>query len=66
MLCKTPFIWIRFFRRKTYPWTILALAVCKIIYLCGTQQDKEKFRLMVALAKIDFVKFYAFINDLLW
>jgi len=66
MLCKTPFIWFRLFRRQTYPWTMLAIATCEVIYLCGTQQDKEKIRLMVALAKIDFVKFYAFINDLLW
>lgn len=66
MLCKKPFIWFRLFRRQTYHWMILAIAACKVIYLCGTQQDKEKIRLMVALAKIDFVKFYAFMNDLLW
>lgn len=65
MLCKTSVLF-RLFRRKTYHWMILASATCKVIYLCGTQQDKEKIRLMVALAKIDFVKFYAFINDLLW
>jgi len=66
MLCKTPFVWLRFFRRQTYHWMILAIATCKVIYLCETQQHKEKIRLMVSLAKIDFVKFYAFMNDLLW
>lgn len=65
MLCKTS-VWFRLFRRKTYHWMILVIATCKVIYLCETQQDKEKIRLMVALAKIDFVKFYAFMNDLLW
>ncbi len=66
MLYKTSFVWFRFFRRKTYPWIILGLATCKVIYLCGTEQDKEKVRLKVALAKINFVKFYALMNDLLW
>ncbi|PSB29215.1 hypothetical protein [Chlorogloea sp. CCALA 695] len=66
MLYKTSFVWFRFFRRKTYLWLILAIASCKVIYLCGTEQQKEKNRLAVAIVKIDFVKFYAFINDLLW
>ncbi|MBW4662816.1 MAG: hypothetical protein KME01_01215 [Chroococcus sp. CMT-3BRIN-NPC107] len=66
MLYKTSFVWFRFFRRKTYSWMILAIAACKVVYLCGTAQDKEKVRLIIALAKIDFVKFYAFMNDLLW
>lgn len=65
MLCKTS-VWFRLFRRQNHPMIILAIAACKVIYLCGTQQDKEKIRLMVAVAKIDFVKFYAFMNDLLW
>ena len=66
MIYKSPFVWLRFFRRKTYLWLILVIASSKIIYLCGTEQQKEKTRLQVALAKIDFVKFYAFMNDLLW
>ena len=64
--CKTSIIWLRFFRRKTYPWIILAIAACKFVYLCGNEQDREKARLMATLAKIDFVAFYAFMNDLLW
>ena len=59
-------IWFRLFRQKTYPWIILAIAAYKLVYLCGNEQDREKARLMAALAKIDFVAFYAFINDLLW
>lgn len=66
MLYKTSFVWFRFFRRKSYLWLIIAIAFYKVIYLCGTEQQKEKTRLQVALAKIDFVKVYAFINDLLW
>lgn len=66
MLYKTSFVWFRFFRRKTYSWLILAIATSKVIYLCGSEQEKEITRLKVALAKIDFVKIYAFINDLLW
>ncbi len=68
MLYKTSFVWFRFFRRKTYFLVILAIASCKVIYLCGTEKDKEKekARLQVALAKIDFVKVYTFMNDLLW
>ncbi len=65
MLCKTS-VWFRLFRRQNYDWMILVIATCKVIYLGVTQQNKEKIRLMVALAKIDFVKIYAFMNDLLW
>jgi len=65
MIYKPP-VWLRFFRRKTSPLMTIAIAPCKVIYLCGTEQDKEKVRLKVALAKIDFVKVYAFMNDLLW
>ncbi len=66
MLYKTSFVWFRFVRRKTYPWVILAVALSKVIYLSGTEQKREKTRVMVALAKLDFGKIYAFMNDLLW
>ncbi len=66
MLCKTSFVWLRYFRRKTYPWIIIAIATSRFTYLDATEKEREKVRLMMALAKIDFVKFYAFINDLLW
>ncbi len=66
MIYKSPLVWLRFFRRKTSPLMTIAIASSKVIYLCGTEQKREKNRLAVALAKIDFVKFYAFINDLLW
>ena len=66
MIYKSPFVWLRFFRRKTSPLVTKEIASSKVIYLCGTEQKREKNRLAIALAKIDFVKFYAFINDLLW
>jgi hypothetical protein len=64
--CRTPLVWVRLFRRKIYSWATLAIAAYKLVYFCGTEQDKEKVRLMMALAKIDFVTVYAFMNDLLW
>ncbi|WP_009632769.1 hypothetical protein [Synechocystis sp. PCC 7509] len=66
MLYKTSFVWFRFFRRKTYPWVIIAIASSKVICSNGTEKTKEQVRLMVTLAKIDFVKIYGFMNDLLW
>lgn len=65
MLCKNSFVWFRFWRRKTYPWQTLAIASCKIVWMCG-EQDREKTRLMLALTKIDFVGVYSLLNDLLW
>lgn len=65
MLGKT-YVWLRLLRRQSYHWMILAIATCKVIYLCGTQQDREKARLQIALARIDFAFVYAFMNDLLW
>ena len=64
--CKTSIVWLRFFRRKTYPWIILVITAYKLVYLCGNEQEREKVRLMIALARIDFVAVYAFMNDLLW
>lgn len=64
MLSKT-LVGFRLVRRKTYPWAILAIAAYKLVHLRGIEQDKE-IRLMIALAKIDFVSVYAFMNDLLW
>lgn len=57
---------VRFLRRKAYPWTALAVAPGKVLWLWGTERDREKACLMMALAKIDFVGAYAFLNDLLW
>lgn len=66
MLYKTSFVWLRFFRRKTYLWMILAIEIGKLTYFGKTERDREKASLQIALAKIDFVKFYALLNDLLW
>lgn len=65
MLHKT-LVWLRFWRRKTYPWAVLAIAADKLVHLRGIEQDKEKARLMMAVAKINFVSVYTFMNDLLW
>lgn len=53
-------------RRKINLWTTLAIAACKIVCLDGVERDREIVRFMAALAKIDFVGVYAFMNDLLW
>lgn len=66
MLYKKSFVWLRLFRRKTYLWLLLGVASIRVIYLGGTEQQREKARWMVALAKLDFVKIYGFMNDLLW
>lgn len=65
MLYKS-FVWLRFLRRKTYPWIISAIAAYKLVYLYGNEQEREKVRLRIALTKIDFVAIHAFMNDLLW
>lgn len=65
MLFHTSLIWFRFWRRKTYPWMTLAIATYKVFCLYGVERDRET-RLMMALAKIDFVSILAFMNDLLW
>jgi hypothetical protein len=66
MLCKTSLVWGRFFRRKTNPWTTLAIAACKVVCSCGIERSRENVRLMVALVRIDAVKVLEFMNELLW
>lgn len=65
MLCKS-LVWFRFLRRKIYPWPTLAIACCRLMWMCSDERRKEKVRLMLALTKIDFVNVYSFLNDLLW
>ncbi len=64
--CRNSLAWFRLIRKKTYPWTTLIIAGCKILYSCGIERDREKVRFMLAMIKIDFVRVYEFINDLLW
>mgnify|MGYP005842264521 CR=1 FL=1 len=66
MLCRTSLVWLRFFRRKIYPWTTLAIAACKIPCACRLERTREIVRLMVALTRIDAVAVCEFLNDLLW
>jgi hypothetical protein len=62
---RTSLVWFWLIRR-TYPWITLFIIGCKIIYSVGIQQDREKVRFMLAMTKIDFVRVYQFLNDLLW
>lgn len=67
MLCKPCLVRFRFWRRKTYPWIMLANAVGRVIVASGSQRDREKVRWMVALSRIDLASALGFINDwLLW
>ena len=66
MLCKTSLVWLRFGRRKTYPWITLVIASYKIACFGEVERDREKARLMMALAKINFVGVLELLNDLLW
>jgi hypothetical protein len=66
MLCKASLVWFRFFRRKTHFWIALAIAASQFVCSCGTARDREKVRMMLALARINFVGVLEFMNELLW
>ena len=44
----------------------LAIASCNIACFCKVERDREKARLITALAKINFVGVLELLNDLLW
>jgi hypothetical protein len=59
-------IGFRFLRGKCSPWVTLAIAPLNLLFASGMNRTHEKNRCMRAASKIDFVGFYALLNDLLW
>ena len=60
--------WIgyRLIRRKASPWTALMSSLLKLLFVSGVNRTHEQIRLMSAVIRIDFVKVYSLLNDLLW
>jgi hypothetical protein len=56
----------RLFRYKANPWSTLAIAPFKLLFVSSVYCHQEKMRYWKAIAKIDFVKVYQLLNDLLW
>ena len=66
MKCKTVLTWVRFGRRKTYLWRILAITACDYFYYSGVKQEQAKVHCLATLWKLDTRKILEFMNDLLW
>jgi hypothetical protein len=60
------YIGFRFLRYRLSPWSALASASLKLIFVAGSDRTHEQIRCMRAMSKIDFVNFYRAIEDLLW
>jgi hypothetical protein len=66
MRCKTLLIWLRFGRKKTYPWRTLAMTACDYFYSSGVKKEQTKVSFLATLWKLDTPKIIELMNDLLW
>lgn len=58
-------IGFRFLRLRYHPWIILTITPLKLLMASGIDRTHEEIRLMQAVGKINFAKFYSLLNDLL-
>ena len=56
----------RFVRYQCFPWFVLANAPLKLLFASEMERVHEQVRYFNAIARIDFVSVYGFLNDLLW
>jgi hypothetical protein len=70
MDCKSSSVWLRLVRWKLNPWMMLVSSTYGAIAACGVEQDQQKIRFWMALAKINFARVYEtindFMNDMIW
>jgi hypothetical protein len=61
------FLWFRFLKQKTktHPWTVLAIASCKWLWVNEIERERETLSLLFALCKIDWINVYEAIDDLI-
>lgn len=59
-------IGFRFVRHKCSPWLVSAIALLKLVFASGAEWIHKQIRYFSAIARIDFVSVYGFLNDLLW
>lgn len=56
----------RFVRYQCFPWLVLAIVPLKLLFASGAERIHEQVRYLSAIARIDFVRVYGLLNDLLW
>lgn len=56
----------RFVRFQCFPWFVLVIAPVKLIFASGVERTREQVCYFNAIARIDFVRIYGLLNDLLW
>ncbi|MBD2463678.1 hypothetical protein H6G89_22005 [Oscillatoria sp. FACHB-1407] len=60
------YIGFRFVRYKCSPWFVLVIAPFKLFLTSGVERTRVQVRYFSAIARIDFVGVYRFLQDLLW
>ncbi|MCY7275382.1 MAG: hypothetical protein LH702_17010 [Phormidesmis sp. CAN_BIN44] len=60
------YLGFRFVRYHCAPWLVLAIAPLKLLFVSGVERIHEQVRYLSAIARIDFVRVYGLLNDLLW
>ncbi|MGJ3246090.1 MAG: hypothetical protein ACFE0I_08455 [Elainellaceae cyanobacterium] len=60
------YVGFRFVRYKCSPWFVLAIAPLTLLFATGVERTRVQIRWFSAIARIDFVRVYELLNDLLW
>ena len=66
MKYKIVITWLRFGRRKTHLWRILAVMAWDHLYTSGVKREQAKVNIFLALWKLNTPKIIEFTNELLW
>jgi hypothetical protein len=56
----------RWLRHRVSPWLTLAIALLKLPFASEVERIRQQVRCLSAIARIDFVRVYGLLNDLLW
>ena len=60
------YLGFRFLRYQCSPWLVLAIAPLKLLCASEVERMRLQIRCFRAIARIDFVRVYGLLNDLLW
>lgn len=60
------YLGFRFVRYQCSPWLVLAIAPIKLLFAPEVERMRLQLSCFSAIARIDFVRVYGLLNDLLW
>ncbi len=57
---------LRWVRYQCSPWLVLAIAPLQLLFAAETERTRAQIRYFSAIARINFVRVYELLNELIW